>query len=136
MAHGRQTALTLTLNLPPEARQTLLAWQRSTTMPAGPARRGRMIVLVAEGMSLCHSAALVGSSRRFLSTWAKRFSTRGWRASLPSLVVAPGDTQRRTPTPPGKLGEGNKFGSCSKSGERRRWMSHGPTARRVTPLAP
>ena len=73
MAHGRKTALTLTLNLPPEERQTLLAWQRSTTMPAGPARRGRMIVLVAEGMSLSHSAALVGSSRRFIYKWAKRF---------------------------------------------------------------
>ena len=76
MAHGRQTALTLTLNLTPEERQTLLAWQRSTTIPAGPARRGRMIVRVAEGMSLSHSAALVGSSRRFLSTWATAFSPR------------------------------------------------------------
>ena len=96
MAHGRKTALTLTLNLPPEERQTLLAWQRSTTMPAGPARRGRMIVLVAAGMSLCHSAALVGSSRRFIYKWASVGSTRdGGPHDLPA--VAPGDTRRRTP---------------------------------------
>jgi hypothetical protein len=91
MAHGRQTALTLTLNLPPEERQTLLAWQRSTTMPAGPARRGRMIVRVAEGMPLSHSAALVGSSRRFLSTWATRFL----HARVAGLTALPGRGTRR-----------------------------------------
>ena len=44
------------------------------------------------------------------------FSTRGWRASLTSLVVAPGDTRRRTPTPPGKLGEGNTCETHSTPG--------------------
>ena len=91
MAHGRQTALTLTLNLTPEERQTLQAWQRSTTMPAGPARRGRIILLVAEGMSISHSAALVGSSRRFLSTWATRFL----HARVAGLTALPGRGTRR-----------------------------------------
>jgi hypothetical protein len=37
------------------------------------------------------------------------FSTRGLRASLTSLVVAPRDTRRRTPTPPVKMVDGYKF---------------------------
>ena len=71
MARGRKTSLTLALT--PEERQTLLAWQRSTTIPAGLARRGRIILLVAEGMAISHIAALVGSSRRLIYKWAKRF---------------------------------------------------------------
>ena len=71
MAHGRKTSLTLTLT--PEERQTLLAWQRSTTMPAGRARRGRIILLVAEGMPISHIADKVGISRRFVYKWVKRF---------------------------------------------------------------
>jgi transposase len=73
MTHGRKTSLPLTLNLTPEERQTLLAWQRSTTMHAGRARRGRIILLVAEGVPLSHIADTVGISRRFVYKWAKRF---------------------------------------------------------------
>ena len=71
MARGRTTALTL--HLTPEERLTLLAWQRSTTIPAGWARRGRIILLVAEGRAISHIAALVGISRRFVYKWAQRF---------------------------------------------------------------
>ena len=71
MAHGRTTSLTLTLT--PEEQQTLLAWQRSTTIPAGRAKRARIILLVAEGMPISHIAAKVGITRRFVYKWAKRF---------------------------------------------------------------
>ena len=71
MARGRKTSLTLALT--PEERQTLLAWQRSTTIPAGLARRGRIILLVAEGMAISHIADTVGINRRFIYKWAKRF---------------------------------------------------------------
>ena len=71
MAHGRTTSLTLTLT--PEEQQTLLAWQRSTTIPAGRAKRARIILLVAEGMPISHIAAKVGITRRFIYVWAKRF---------------------------------------------------------------
>ena len=71
MARGRTTALTLTLT--PEERQTLLAWQRSTTVPAGRARRGRIILLVAERVPLSHIADTVGISRRFVYKWVTRF---------------------------------------------------------------
>jgi hypothetical protein len=71
MGRGRTTSLTLTLT--PEEHLTLLAWQRSTTIPAGWARRGRIILLVAEGMAISHIADLVGISRRFVYKWAQRF---------------------------------------------------------------
>ena len=71
MGRGRTTSLTLTLS--PQERQTLLAWQRSTTIPAGRARRGRIILLVAEGMPISHIADTVGTNRRFIYKWAKRF---------------------------------------------------------------
>src|SRR5262249_44262255 len=47
MPRGRTTALTIQLT--PAERQTLLAWQRSPSIPAGLARRGRMILLLADG---------------------------------------------------------------------------------------
>lgn len=71
MARGRQTALRISLTA--EERQTLQAWQRATAMPAGQVRRGRIILLLDEGMPLSHIAQTVGSSRRFVYTWAERF---------------------------------------------------------------
>ena len=71
MARGRKTSLTI--DLTPEERQTLLAWQRSTTIHAGRARRGRIILLVADGVPIAHIADTVGIGRRFVYKWAKRF---------------------------------------------------------------
>ncbi len=54
MPRGRKTALTIQLTR--EERQTLMAWQRSTMITAGLARRGRIILL--EGvMHSCPSDA-------------------------------------------------------------------------------
>ena len=71
MARGRTTSLTLRLT--PAERLTLLAWQRSTTISAGLARRGRIILLLADRMPITDIAATVGISRRFVYKWAKRF---------------------------------------------------------------
>jgi transposase len=71
MARGRKTSLTI--DLAPEERQTLLAWQRSTTISAGRARRGRIILLLADGVSISHIADLVGLNRRFVYKWVERF---------------------------------------------------------------
>ena len=49
MARGRKTSFTIRLT--PTERQTLLAWQRATTIPAGLARRGRIILHDLEGYS-------------------------------------------------------------------------------------
>ena len=75
MARGRKTALTIRLT--PGQRRTLLTWQRATTMAAGRARRGRMILLVAEGMPITDIAATVGVSRRFVYKWVQRFLEHG-----------------------------------------------------------
>jgi hypothetical protein len=64
MARGRKTALMIALT--PEERQTLLAWQRSTTITAGLARRGRIILLLADGVPLSHISTAVGINRRFV----------------------------------------------------------------------
>jgi DNA invertase Pin-like site-specific DNA recombinase len=91
MARGRRTSLTIRLT--PAERQTLLAWQRATTIPAGRARRGRIILLVANGMSISDIADTVGISRRFVYKWAQRFL----RAGLEGLADKPGRGQWRGP---------------------------------------
>jgi hypothetical protein len=75
MARGRPTSLTI--HLAPTERQTLLAWQRSTTISAGRARRSRIILLVADGVPIAHVAATVGISRRHVYKWVQRFLKQG-----------------------------------------------------------
>jgi DNA invertase Pin-like site-specific DNA recombinase len=75
MARGRTTSLTIRLTL--AERQTLLAWQRATAIPAGLARRGRIILLLADGVPITAIAATVGISRRFIYKWARRFLEQG-----------------------------------------------------------
>ena len=94
MARGRRTSLTICLTA--KERRTLLAWQRSTTIPAGRARRGRVILLMADGVPISHIAATVGISRRFIYKWVQRFLQEG----LAGLADKPGRGQRRMPPPP------------------------------------
>ena len=84
MARGRKTALTI--RLANDERHTLMAWQRSTTIPAGRARRGRIILLVAEGMAISHIADRVGLNRRFIYKWVKRFLHEGVTAYASSYA--------------------------------------------------
>lgn len=71
MPRGRQTSVTIRLT--PEERRTLTAWQRSPTLSAGRARRGRMILQLADGIPIVHIAKTVRVSRRFIYKWAGRF---------------------------------------------------------------
>jgi hypothetical protein len=71
MARGRKTALMISLTA--QECQTLRDWQRATAMPAGRVRRGRIILLLADGVPLSHIAKTVGISRRFVYKWAERF---------------------------------------------------------------
>jgi transposase len=75
----------------------LLAWQRSTTISAGRARRGRIILLLAEGVPISHIVAMVGLNRRFIYKWAKRF-LHEWVAGLTDL---PGRGTRSRAAPAG-----------------------------------
>lgn len=94
MARGRKTSLTIRLT--PAERQTLLAWQRATTIPAGLARRGRILLLLAEGMTITDIATTVGISRRFVYKWVQRFVQEG----LEGLRDKPGPRHRRELLPP------------------------------------
>lgn len=75
MARGRKTSLMIFLT--PAERRTLLAWQRATTISAGRARRGRIILLMADGMPISDVAVTVGISRRFVYKWVQRFVAEG-----------------------------------------------------------
>ena len=91
MARGRRTSLTIRLT--PAERLTLLAWQRSTTIPAGLARRARLLLLLADGMTITQAAAAVGLSRRHTYKWIQRFM----QAGLEGLVDKPGRGHRPVP---------------------------------------
>src|SRR4030095_1167969 len=91
MPRGRKSSLTIRLT-PPE-RQTLLGWQRSTAIPAGLARRGRMILLLADGVTTPDIAAAVGISRRFVYKWVQRFLQEG----LEGLADKAGRGSRHVP---------------------------------------
>jgi transposase len=93
MARGRKTSLTIPLT--PAQRQTLLAWQRATTISAGRARRARIILLVADGIPISDVAATVGISRRFVYKWVQRFLEQG----LEGLADKPRPGYHRVPRP-------------------------------------
>src|SRR2546428_11774402 len=94
MARGRKTSLTIRLTL--AERRTLLTWQRSTTTPAGLARRARLLLLLADGMTITDAAAAVDLSRRHAYKWIQRFLQEG----LDGLVDKPGRGLRLRPLPP------------------------------------
>ena len=94
MARGRKTSLKITLT--PAERQTLLAWQRGTTIRAGLVRRARMILLVADGVSITAIVATVGMSRRHVYKWAQRFLAQG----VEGLADKPGRGRVPRPAPP------------------------------------
>ena len=94
MPRGRKTSLAI--GLTPADRQTLLAWQRSTSIPAGLARRGRLLLLLADGMTITDAAAAVGLSRRHAYKWIRRFM----QAGLEGLHDKPGPSHHIEPLPP------------------------------------
>ena len=75
MPRGRKTSFIIRLT--PSQRQTLLAWQRATAIPAGLARRGRIILLLADGMTITDIATTVGMSRPHVYKWVRRFVQQG-----------------------------------------------------------
>ena len=93
MARGRTTSLTI--HLTPSERRTLLAWQRATTIPAGLARRGRILLLRADGMTITAIARTVGLSRQQVYKWIHRFMQEG----LEGLHAKPSPGHRLGPLP-------------------------------------
>ena len=91
MARGRTTALTIRLT--PAQRRLLLARQRATGIPAGDARRARIILLLADRLPITDIAAKVGMSRRHVYKWVQRFVEKG----MEGLVDKPRRGCRSTP---------------------------------------
>jgi biotin operon repressor len=89
MPRGRTTSLSIRLT--PAQRRTLQAWQRATTISAGRARRGRIILLLADGVPITQAGATVGISRRFIYKWVQRFVEQG----IEGLADKPGRGYRR-----------------------------------------
>lgn len=75
MPTGRTTRVTIRLTT--QERQTLQTWQRAYTLPAALVRRGRILLLLEQGLPITEVAAKVGISRRFVYKWVARFQARG-----------------------------------------------------------
>ena len=75
MPRGRKTSFTI--HLTPAERQTLMEWQRATAIPYAVARRGRIMLLLADGMTITDIAPIVGMSRPHIYKWIQRFVQEG-----------------------------------------------------------
>jgi hypothetical protein len=75
MARGRKTSVVI--DITPEQRQVLTGWQRSTTIRSGLAKRGRIILMLADGATISPISRTVDMRRRFIYKWAERFCTHG-----------------------------------------------------------
>ena len=103
MPRGRTTSLTIRLT--PAERLTLLAWQRATTISAGVARRARLLLLLADGMTITEAAATVGLSRRHSYKWIQRFVQEG----LEGLHEKPRYDRRIESRPPDRREQPNNL---------------------------
>ena len=100
MARGRKSSLRILLSS--EERDTLEHWQRSTTIAAGLARRGKIILLLAAGRSQSDVAGSVGVQRTVVRKWAKRFLAQ----RLDGLSDAPGRGAKGDFSPRGRAPRG------------------------------
>ena len=75
MARGRKTSLEVDVSA--DERRELESWQRSTTMRAGLVRRGRIVLLRAQGLSISDISRSVGMRRRHVAKWVTRFIAEG-----------------------------------------------------------
>jgi hypothetical protein len=67
----------LVVELTEEQRRELESWQRSTTMRAGLVRRGRVVLLRAQGVPILRIAREVGLQQRHVRKWVSRFREQG-----------------------------------------------------------
>ncbi|MFQ6025933.1 MAG: helix-turn-helix domain-containing protein [Dehalococcoidia bacterium] len=75
MVRGRSTNLMVEVTT--EERHTLETWQRSTAVHVRLARRGRIILMLADNASISQISRSVGIQRRFVYKWAQRFLEYG-----------------------------------------------------------
>ena len=75
MARGRKTSVVI--DITPEQRPVLIGWQRSTPIRSGLAKRGRIILMLADGAAISHISRTVDLRRRFIYKWVERFRKHG-----------------------------------------------------------
>jgi len=71
MARGRKS--TVVIQLSAEEQRELESWQRRTTIAAGLALRGRIILRLAAGQSITAVSHAVGVQRPRVYKWVRRF---------------------------------------------------------------
>lgn len=75
----------MALELSPDDRRVLTGMLRATTLPAGLARRARVILALADGQSYAQISAALGVTDAFIARWKQRVVTGG----LPALGDRP-----------------------------------------------
>ena len=74
MTQGRKTSFAVSLTA--EEQRTLEEWQRSTTVRSGLAKRGRIILMLADGNPVSEISRAAGIRRRSIYKWVKRFNKK------------------------------------------------------------
>ncbi len=69
----RGRKMTFRVELSTEERTELERWQRTPTMPAGLVRRGRAMLLLADGSPLKDVVQRCGMTARIVRKWVRRF---------------------------------------------------------------
>jgi Helix-turn-helix domain len=83
-------------------RAELLRWQRSTTLPAGLVRRGRLILLLSEGRAVKEAAHIAGLAPNNARKWVRRFLGQG----IAGLDDQPGRGRLPVFSPRGRVAPG------------------------------
>jgi hypothetical protein len=98
----RGRKLSFCLEVTDNRRAELLRWQRSTTCPAGLARRGRLILLLSEGHTLKQAAWIAGLTPNNARKWVRRFQAQG----VAGLDDQPGRGRQPVFSPRGRAAPG------------------------------
>ena len=69
----RGRKMSFRIELSGEERDALERWQRTPTMPAGLVRRGRAMLLLADGRPLKDVTERCGLTAKIVRKWARRF---------------------------------------------------------------
>jgi transposase len=69
--------LTVRVDVPPRDRAELTRWTRSSSIPAGLARRALIVLLAADGVGTNEIVARVGVSKPTVIAWKKRYTAEG-----------------------------------------------------------
>jgi transposase len=103
--------MAVTVEVPPRDREILESWLRAPSMPAGLARRARIVLLAADGVPVTEIVERVGASKPTVIAWRKRYAAEGVGGLLdrpkpgrPAVVDEVGAVLATLEPPPERLG--------------------------------